>query len=106
MDVTNREPGPTKSFKRVQIGDVGYVRRGRFHLLFSASLPLGSRELGVDVPLTFKRLNVGEIDRTLPRLPGYLSTNSIRETGADVGASTSPISYVRSVASVSSRVPQ
>ena len=88
---STREPSPTESFKRIQIGDVGYVRRGRFHLLFSAGSPLGERELGVDVPPTFKQLIVGPIDRTDPLLPGCLSTSSIRETGVGLGASMCPI---------------
>jgi len=54
-----REPGPIYSYRRVKPGDVGYVRRGRFHLLFSAEIPLRSRRLGIDVPLTFEPLDVG-----------------------------------------------
>jgi len=79
---------------------VGYVRRGRFHRLFSAGCPLGERQLGVDVPLTFKPLNVGPIVYSQPRLPGCLSTNTVRETGIDLGVSISPIPYVHSDASV------
>ena len=102
MNAATREPAPTHSFKRIQLGDVGYVRRGRFHLLFSAGLPLGERQLGVDVPLTFKSLEVGPIDYTQPRLPGCLSTNTVRQTGVGIGASISPAPYVRTVTSVSS----
>ena len=89
--VTIREPAPIHSFKRIQLGDVGYVRRGRFHLLFSAGCPLGQRQLGIDVPLTFKPLNVGPVVRGQPRLPGHISTNTVRETGVGLGASMSPI---------------
>ena len=81
---------------------MGYVRRGRFHLLFSAGLPLGERQLGIDVPLTFKSLNIGPIDYTQPRLPGCLSTNTVRQTGVGIGASISPAPYVPTVTSVSS----
>ena len=83
----SREPAPIYSYNRVKLGDVGYVRRGRFHLLFSAGCPLGSRELGVDVPLTFEPLDVGPVIFSQPRLPGYLSTNTIKEKGAGLGAS-------------------
>jgi hypothetical protein len=102
MHATVREPAPTHSFKRIQLGDVGYIRRGRFHLLFSAGCPLGERRLGVDVPPTFQQLDVGPADNSQPRRPGCLSTSTVREAGADFGASLSSVPYVRSVASVSS----
>jgi len=66
---------------------VGYIREGRFHLLFSAGIPLGSRELGVDVPHSFEPLNVGHIIHGEVRPPGYLRTSTVREIGTDVGAS-------------------
>jgi hypothetical protein len=62
-DIDSREPGPIYSYRRVRLGDVGYIRRGRFHLLFSAGIPLGSRVPGTDVPLTFEPLDVGPIIR-------------------------------------------
>ena len=102
MNVTTREPAPAEDFKRIQLGDVGYVRRGRFHLLFSAGCPLGERQLGVDVPLTFKPLDVGPVDRTQPRLSGCLSTITVQGSGADIGASICSIPYVRPVASACS----
>ena len=85
----SREPAPIYSYKRVKLGDVGYIRRGRFHLLFSAGRPLGSRQLGVDVPFTFEPLDVGPIIFSQPRLSGYLCTNTVKETGAGLGASVS-----------------
>ena len=102
MNITTREPAPAEDFTRIQLGDVGYVRRGRFHLLFSAGIPLGERQLGVDVPLTFKPLDVGPIDRTQPWLSGCLSTITVRRSGVDIRASICPIPCVRSVASISS----
>jgi len=99
--VTTREPVPIHSFNRIQLGDVGYVRRGCFHLLFSAGCQLGERQLGIDVPSTFKPLNVGPTVYRQPRLPGHLSTNTVRETGVGLAASVSPVPYVRSVASTS-----
>ena len=84
---TPREPAPIHSYDRVELGDVGYIRRGRFHLLFSAGSPLGSRRRGVDVPLTFEPLGVGPIIRSQPRLPGCLRTSSVKETGANLGVS-------------------
>ena len=82
-----REPAPIYSYKRVKLGDVGYIRRGRFHLLFSAGCPLGSRQLGVDVPHTFEPLNTGQVIFSQPRLPGYLCTSTVKESGAGAGAS-------------------
>ncbi|KAF9651704.1 hypothetical protein BDM02DRAFT_3110142 [Thelephora ganbajun] len=76
------EPAPIHSFKRVRLGDVGYVRRGRFHLLFSAGRPLDNRQLGVDVPLTFVPLNIGPTICSQPRLPGYLSPCTAQEVRA------------------------
>lgn len=94
MDRT-REPGPIYSYKRVRLGDVGYMRRGRFHLLFSAGVPLGSRELGVDVPTTFEPLDVGSIISGETRPPGYLHTESVQQIGVDVGGSAAVAWCVR-----------
>ena len=70
---------PIYSYKRVRPGDVGYTRRGRSHLLFSAGLPLGSRELGVDVSTTFESLDVGSVISDQTRPPGYLRTESVQQ---------------------------
>ena len=95
LNVCNsREPAPLNYFKRIQLGDVGYVRKGCFHLLFSAGRPLGERQLGVDVPTTFEPLTVGPIINPQPRLPGCLSTSTTRETGAALGASIFAVPYV------------
>jgi len=100
MHAITREPSPIHNFKRVQLGDVGFIRRGCFHLLFSAGSPLGERQLGIDVPLTFNLLNVGPIVHSQPRLPGYLSTVTVKSTGADLGGSINPVPCVPSVGSV------
>ena len=82
-----REPAPIYSYKRVKLGDVGYTRRGRFHLLFSATCPLESCQLGVDVPHTFEPLDIGHVIFSQPRLPGYLCTDTVKEFGVGGGAS-------------------
>ena len=43
------EPTPTNPNRPVQVGDVGFIREGRFYRLFSALLPAGdpSQEFGV-----------------------------------------------------------
>jgi len=114
MHVTTRDPTPLSYFTRIRLGDVGFIRRGRFHLLFSAGCPLGERRLGVDVPLTFKPLDVGLILPAQSRPPGYLSTNGVRGNrvrlvpptspppASPPPPSTSPVPYVRSVISASS----
>lgn len=86
-EFNGREPAPVDNYKRIRLGDVGYIREGRFHLLFSAGIPLGTRELGVDVPRTFECLDVGRVIHGEIRPPGYLRTSTVREIGVDVGAS-------------------
>ena len=86
-DTDHRQPGPIYSYKRVRIGDVGYISRGRFHLLFSAGIPLGSRTPGTDVPHTFEPLDVGPIILGDVRPPGYLRTDTVQQIGVDVGGS-------------------
>jgi len=99
--VITREPTPLQYFKRVQPGDVGYIHRGRFNLLFSAGCPLGGREPGIDVPITFKQLDVGTIVNTLPRLPGYTSSKTVQEKPCQGRGRMYP--YVHSITSFSSR---
>ena len=82
---TSREPAPT-NYTRVSIGDVGFIRRGQFHLLFSAGSPLGERQLGEDVPTTFEPLVVGDPAHGQPRIPGCLRTDTVKEIGAGLGA--------------------
>jgi len=102
---TIREPAPLPYFERIHPGDVGYIHRGCFHLLFSAGCPLGERRLGVDVPRTFRPLDIGPIFNTgQPQAPGYLSTGGVRETRTRLTPSASPIPYVCPVAPVSSSI--
>jgi hypothetical protein len=67
-------------------------------LLFSAGCPLGERELGIDVPLTFRPLAVGPIVNLQPRPPGHLSPKTVREAGGGLGASICAVPYVRPAA--------
>jgi hypothetical protein len=85
----SREPAPTQRYNRISVGDVGFIRCGQFHLLFSAGCPLGERRLGIDVPLTFEELDVGTPEFRQPRLPGCLHTDTVREIRASVDASVS-----------------
>lgn len=49
-----REPAPTRKYERINFGDVGFIRYGQFHLLFSVGRPLGDRRLGTDFPASFE----------------------------------------------------
>ena len=70
-------------------------------MLFSAGLPLGGRELGVDVPHTFRQLDVGPILNAEPRPPGCRSAGAVQEIPTRARASMYP--YVHSIASVPPR---
>lgn len=83
----SREPSPANRHSRINVGDVGFIRRGNFHLLFSAGSPLGDRRLGVDVPTTFEPLDVGTLKFYEPRQPGCLRTSTVRQIGLDATAS-------------------
>ena len=94
LDPANfREPAPT-NYPRICLGDVGFIRDGQFHLLFSAGCQLGERQLGSDVPDTFEELTVGTPVFKQPRVPRCLCTDTIREIGASVGVGVSPTLYV------------
>jgi len=80
--ITFREPAPTQNYTRINVGDVGFIRRGQFNLLFSAGSPLGERKLGDDVPLTFEELDVGTPVSGEPRRPGCLHTPAVQHIGA------------------------
>ena len=83
---SGREPAPIYSYKRIRLGDVGYIREGHSRLLFSAGIPQGTRELGVDVSRTFEPLDVDHFIHGEIPPPGYLRTSTVREIEADVGA--------------------
>jgi hypothetical protein len=82
---TYREPAPTDNNQHVRPGDVGFIRCGRFHLLFSAGCPLGNRQLGSDVPTTFEELTIGTPAFDQPQPPGCLRTETVREVETDLG---------------------
>jgi len=76
---------------------VGFIRRGRFHLLFSAGPSIGERQRGEDVPTTFEELAVGPLVRDQPRVPGCLCTAGVRGVGAGLGATVTAATYVLSL---------
>ena len=97
MDPANfREPAPS-NYPRIRLGDVGFIRDGQFHLLFSAGCQLGGRQPGSDVPDTFEELTVGTPVFRQPLVPGCLRTATIRELRASVGVGVSPTLYVEAL---------
>ena len=90
----SREPAPLPYFERIRPGDVGYMRRGGFHLLFHAGPSSDRREFGRDVPRTFEQLDIGPVFNAQSREPGYLSSNTVQE----VPNRTSIYPYVHSIA--------
>ncbi|KAF8521310.1 hypothetical protein JB92DRAFT_1817718 [Gautieria morchelliformis] len=76
------QPAPLDNYDKIKIGDVGYIRQGRFHLLFSASMPQGGRILGEDVPLDFVPFEPGPTAKDQPRGPGALHARYIKQIGA------------------------
>jgi len=67
-------------------------------LFFSAGCSAEGREPGVDIPRTFKQLDVGQTFTIEPRPPGYVSTKSVCETRDLPRPSIYP--YVHSVTSI------
>lgn len=86
----SREPSPTNTYTCIKIGDVGFIRRGQFHLLFSAGIPLGERRRGRDVPATFESLDIGNPGSRPSRPPGCLRTDTVIQAGDDLTASAPP----------------
>ena len=93
-----REPSPIATdYSCISIGDVGYIRNGRFHLLFSACRPLDGRTPGIDVPIGFEELTIRPPISSLPRLPGCLRTHTVRRVGAGLGVTASTTTCVPSL---------
>jgi len=85
---TSRNPSPGDDRIPIGIGNVGFVRDGRFDLLFPAGSPLGQKQLGKHVPATFQLLDVGSSVPLEPRLPGCLHTKTVRPLGSSSGTAT------------------
>ena len=90
----SRDPTPTQDYTRIKIGDVGFIDKGKFHLLFSAGSPLGERQLGRDVPDKFESLSVGTPTCGEPRKPDCLRTSTVRHIGAGLGTTEFISRYV------------
>ncbi|KDQ57869.1 hypothetical protein JAAARDRAFT_250106 [Jaapia argillacea MUCL 33604] len=83
------EPNPV-GYRRVEIGDVGYLRRGAFRRLFNILLPADdpSHE-GWGVPSTFEQLVVPQplSDSDSPLGPGTYHSRSVRTLSASATVS-------------------
>ena len=80
------EPGPSSGrlYRPVEVGDVGYVREGKFHRLFNALLPADDPSHLFGVPEDYEQL--------IPRCPdihidhGTLGPSHYYSTGINVPA--------------------
>ena len=77
------EPSPRKPDRPVQVGDVGFIRRGKFHRLFNALLPADDPSHERGVPEYFEPL--------VPTMSDYLDTsflgpNNYCSSGVSVGS--------------------
>jgi len=81
----NRREPVSADNKRIRIGDVGFIRRGQFHLLFHAGSSLEEVQLGDDVPTTFTPLTIGKTAFRDPRPSDCLHVGAVEEYGAGLG---------------------
>ena len=63
------EPSPRYSNRPVQVGDVGFIREGKFRRLFNALLPENDPSHEFGVPKKHKKL--------VPSLPNHLETRTL-----------------------------
>ena len=94
--VTFREPVSADN-KPIRIGDVGFIRRGQFHLLFYAGSSLEEVQLGDDVPSKFSPLTIGKTAFRDPRPPDCLHSGAVEAYGAELGVTVPTPSYVLSL---------
>ena len=50
------DPSPGSPDRPVEVGDVGFIRMGKFHRLFNALLPAGDESQDLGVPEYYERL--------------------------------------------------
>jgi hypothetical protein len=64
------DPSPSNPDRRpVEVGDVGFIRRGRFHRLFNALLPADDELQDLGVPEYYERLK--------PNIKKHVSKSSL-----------------------------
>jgi hypothetical protein len=64
------EPRPTNPNRPVQVGDVGFIREGRFYRLFSPLLPADDPSQEFGVPESYH-------EPLVPTLPNHLATGPL-----------------------------
>ena len=98
-----REPSPiVDQYSCISIGDVGFLRNGQFHLLFSAARPPDNWEEGVHVPEGFQKLIL--IQPLVPRdplSPQSFRSKTVRRVKAGLGTKESTSMCVPSLRSPS-----
>ncbi len=81
------EPSPGGQHGPVQVGDVGYIREGKFHRLFNALLSADHpSHHGIRLPEYHEPLDPnlpGHIDRGILKHDHYCSTGVTVETGRE-----------------------
>jgi hypothetical protein len=77
------DPSPSNPDRPVEVGDVGFIRRGRFHRLFNALLPADDQSQDFGVPEYYEQL-VPSIKNHISK--GSLSQNRYCSTGVRVVA--------------------
>ena len=76
-------PGPRNPDMPVQVGDVGFTRRGKFHRLFNALLPVDDPSHEFGVPEYHEPL--------VPNVPNHLDTDFLaRNNYCSAGVSVEP----------------
>jgi len=63
------DPSPSNPDRPVEVGDVGFIRRGRFHRLFNALLPAGDKLQDHGVPEYYEQLK--------PNMKKHISKSSL-----------------------------
>lgn len=63
------DPSPNNPDRPVEVGDVGFIRRGRFHRLFNALLPEDDELQDLGVPEYYERLE--------PNMKKHVSKSSL-----------------------------
>ena len=87
---TSRQPSPTRTYERVNIGDVGFIREGRFYLLFSA-IHSRRKQRGRKLPDSFEKMQWDKNTDTAPyefRDPGCLHVGATKMIGMRTGVSS------------------
>ncbi|SRR5216683_6222471 len=73
------DPSPNNPARPVEVGDVGFIRMGKFHRLFNALLPADDKSQDLGVPEYYEQLVPNLKDRHISK--GSLSCNHYCSAG-------------------------